>query len=387
MKPTYSFPLLRNIEVKDLSELLKPRIEKFPSKFRKTIADSGWKRINIILSDEIKNGFDDTDLEQQLFEKIVYELPDTIHLLNLSSDVNAQEFYDSFISASVRDRKISNPVRSDEKLISVRKEEDQVIFLFNLGITLLGDNRDQKANLYVPVIFDFNNHKCLIRLRRRQVSRSQLKTKEIIDEVSSYIHQFTNIAINRFNESKLHRDVMYNLFNDEANRAEDIIRNYMDDFSEDQLIEKINHFLTNDLSLSEPNEYIERITSIYYQDLFNNIDESRFNEGYIYGFSFFDRRNNRSSTKNKRQKPIYASKIYWNLKDLIHQHRELTELSLYWKFDKDDFTSSPEGDDFHFVEVNLREIHNTLELRFYRTFSEFRRSQEQYVLYKIMQYL
>lgn len=189
-----------------------------------------------------------------------------------------------------------------------------------------------------------------------------------------------------YNEPEIHR-MIYNVFKEESAKAESVIKEHMaEGLTEEAINEKILNFLEKDLEMSDPELYSDRVKSAYYQDLSLHLNPSTFYNGFISAFTFLDRNLIRSSTRNPKRDPIYNSKVYWNLKDLIHEYEEVSELTCYWKFNESDFTALP-GEDFEFVEVSLRERSGSIEIHYYNSPSEKRRLKEDYVHFRISKYL
>ncbi|MED4922943.1 hypothetical protein P9743_01380 [Anoxybacillus geothermalis] len=381
---TYPVPLLRNFEVQYLKPLLQNYIPNFNKIFNETPGTNSWVKISSILDQKIREGFDDSDLEKELFEKLVFELPDHVYLLPLETEIDANEFMERYSGLPVVNRKISSILYTEEKLITVRKFENKIIFLYRYGTTNVGDI---KASLYVPCIIDFDNNFVFIKTRMHYVKKSETSIQSIIEDIINETNSQLDfeLSVSTFNPSYLH-EALYKLFRDESIKAEKIIKENMDDLTETELEKKINTFLKEELKIKEPDNYTDRVKSAFYQDRSLQMDNNQFYDGFIFAFTFFDREFTRSSTRSSQREPIYNKKIYWNLKDLIHNYQELTDISLYWKFDKNDFTKTPEGEDFSFVEVSFREKNGSLEIHFYNSKSD-RRVKEEYVIYKIKDYI
>jgi hypothetical protein len=385
---SYTYPILRNFEVQELKEILPDLIEDFSKKL-KAIETPGrnWTKIVEVLNDNLsENEESDTLIDQVLFERIVYNLQDHVHLYHLESEIDADEFISRFEEEPQYNRKINATVAADEKFISIRKEGNRVIILYRFETIKLGGD-EQKAIFYVPCILDFENSLLQIRLRKHYMSRSSAKHAQVMGKLKEFVNNLdVDISIHDYTETSIH-SLVYQIFKEESVKAEAVIKEHMKDLTEETVNEKILSFLQNELKMAEPELYSDRVKSAFYQDLSLHLDPTEFYKGFIFAFTFLDKNFIKSSTRNPKRDPIYNSKVYWNLKDLIHEYEEVSELSCYWKFDEHDFEKQPEGLNFEFLEVSLRERNGSLEIHYYNSPSEKRRLKEDYVHSRISKYL
>ncbi|MDG5787812.1 hypothetical protein QA612_09900 [Evansella sp. AB-P1] len=381
---TYNVPLIRNFEVQYLKPLIGKHIPDFNKAYNEAEGVTGWAKITDLLNKKVRDGFDDSEIENELFEKLVFDVPDHIFILPLISEIDANEFMERHSDAEEINRRIAMTLPSETKLITIRQVDNKVVLLYRSGVAEVGE---VKASLYIPCILDFENDFAIVKVRLHHVKMSNTNLHEIHQLVINDINdnEDFDFTISNFNSKSIH-EVLFQMFEDESYKAEKVIKKHMDEFTESTLIEKVTNFLEEDLKLKDPDNYIDRVKSAFYQDLSSQLGDEIFYEGYVFAISFLDRELTRSATRNSKRDPIYNKKIYWNLKDLIHEQQELTEISLYWRFDKEDFTKVPVGKEFSFVEISLREKNGSLEIHFYNTKTD-RRLKEDYVIYKIKDYL
>lgn len=385
---TYSYPILRNFEVQELKDFLPNYIEEFSKKLR-AIQTPGrnWSKIVEVLNENLSENVEsDNKIDQELFERIIYNLQDHVHLYHLESEINADEFISRFEEEPQLNRKINTTVAADEKFISIRKDGNKVLILYRYEtITLGGD--EQKAIFYVPCILDFENSLLQIRLRKHYMSRSTANHGMVLNKLKTFVNDLdADIAIRDYSEIGIN-SLVYQIFKEESAKAETVIKEHMNDLTEEAVNSKIISFLQDELKMSEPELYSDRVKSAFYQDLSLHLDPTEFYKGFIFAFTFLDKNFIKSSTRNPKKDPIYNSKVYWNLKDLIHEYEEVSELSCYWKFDEEDFEKQPEGEDFLFVEVSLRARNGSIEIHYYGSPKEKRRLKEGYVHSRISKYL
>ncbi|WP_273834891.1 hypothetical protein [Guptibacillus sedimenti] len=386
---TYSSPILRNFEVQDLRELLSNEIEDFSKKLKAIpTAGTSWEKFAEVLNDNIKENPDvDKKIDEMLFEKLFFNLQDHVHLFHLESEIDANEFMSRFEDEPQVDRMLSATVKPDEKFISLRQEENKVLILYRIETIKLGDS-EQKSIFYVPCLLDFDNSLLQIRLRKHYVSKSIPNHNTVLQTVKAFINNIDgDLSLNDYTETTIH-SLVYSIFKEESEKAEIVIKEHMDEnLTEEAVDNKILSFLENDLKMADPELYSDRVKSAFYQDLSLHLDSKMFYNGFIFAFTFLDKNFIQSKTRNPKRDPIYNSKVYWNLKDLIHEYKEVSELSCFWKFDENDFSKLPEKETFDFVEVSLRERVGSIEIHYYNSPSTKRRLKEDYVHYRISKYL
>jgi len=386
---SYRTPILRNFEIKkELNAILPDYIEDYSKKLRTVeVTGSTWEKISLILNENMnENPEGDEIIDSILFEKLIFDVQDHVHLYPIVSEINADELISRFEGQPQLNRYINATIDKDEKFISIRKDENKVLILYRFETIKLGGG-EQSANFYVPCILDFDNSLLQIRLRKHYLSKSSSNHATVLEQVKTFIKKLDgDIAVLEYNESAIH-SLLYQIFKEESEKAETVIKEHMKDhLTEEQVNEKILMFLKDELKMSDPELYADRVKSAFYQDLSLHLDPSEFYNGFIFAFTFLDKNFIKSSTRNPKRDPIYNSKVYWNLKDLIHEHEEVSELSCYWKFNEKNF-KVPQGDSFEFVEVSLRERDGSIEIHYYNNPSEKRRLKEDYVHFRISKYL
>lgn len=415
----YKFSLLRNFKVKQLSNFLKPKINDYNKLFRKASGTNSYDQIRSLLNEQVSTGFDDREIDKTFFECLVHLFPERCYYLNINTKLTSDRAFTELENSSKYspyiNRKLSQVVNTEEKLMSIRREGHRIIFLFKLGLAALGIKKE-KCNFYVPCVLDFEHNHLEIRLNQhllRNASKdSSIRLKHVINYVENFVNNQLSLALSTSKpggEAKLHKS-LYKLFLEESNKSlklikKEIAKNEEKEsakVTEKELRENISNYLKEELHISNPDPYVEKVMTVKYQDTAKNMELKDFIQdgGYIFGFSFVDRKITRSTNRNEDHKPVCYSKIYWSLKDVVKEYEEVSELSIYWKFNKKDFEKSLTGkekeEDLLFVEVGFKEIHGVLEIHYYvdYTDSEFlttslggRRTREAYVIQKIKRFV
>lgn len=385
----YRTPILRNFEIKnELNTILPNYIPEYSKKLRAVeVVGNSWEKIASILNNNMsENPESDEVIDAVLFEKLIFDVQDHVHLFPIESEIDVEEFISRFEGEPQLDRNLNATVSSEENFISIRKDGNKALILYRFETIKLGGD-EQKANFYVPCVLDFDNSLLQIRLRKHYIAKSSANLVTVLEQVKTFVDGLDgDISVLEYSETTVH-SLLYQIFKEESEKAETVIKEHMKDhLTEEQVEEKITNFLQNELEMSAPELYADRVKSAFYQDLSLNLDPTEFYNGFIFAFTFLDKNFIKSSTRNPKRDPIYNSKVYWNLKDLIHEYEEVSELSCYWKFNEEDFGIA-EGEYFEFVEVSLRERNGSVEIHYYNSPSEKRRLKEDYVHSRISKYL
>lgn len=385
----YRSTILRNFEIKNiLDEILPNHIEDYRKKMRDSgINGNSWEKIAHLLNENMNENPDvDAAIDSELFKKLIYDVQDHVYIFPIESEIDAEELITRFDSEPQLNRPLNAIVQNNEKFISLRIEGNRILILYRFDTIGLGEN-EQKTNFYVTCVLDFDNSLLHIRLRRHYLSKSTNRLISVLDEIKKFINKLDgDIVIKSFSETTV-QSLLYNIFKEESSRAENVISQHAkEQLTEETVDAKINNFLKNELKMSEPELYSDRVKSAFYQDLSLHLDPKEFYNGFIFAFTFLDKNFIKSSTRNPKKDPIYNSKVYWNLKDLIHEYEEVSELACYWKFNEDNF-EKPAGEEFEFVEISLKEKYGSIEIHYYRSPAVKRRLKESYVHYRISKYL
>ncbi|MGJ7922190.1 hypothetical protein [Neobacillus sp. LXY-4] len=384
----YTKPLLRNFEIQDLKPLLKNYVPDFGKKLNMISDGNGWSKIAAVLNEENNNGFNDNLIEKILYRWATEDIHDHIYLLKFDSSFNVN-YLMSKVPSNYLNRHIAQTIKTEEKLISIRSEKNIISVLYRFGTCSLGLDRNDKCLFLVSAIINLEDKLLTIRLNKHNRTRSNFKLPTIINEiVSNLTNIFENdVSISRFQEGKL-EEILYNIFNEESESVEKIIEK-KNEKSEKQLENEINSFLKNQLLISDPSEYFDRVKYIYFQEIAKKLKAKDYRQGYIFGICFRDRQLINSTTRDPKKKSIYTSEFYWNLKGLIHKYKEVSDLSVYWRFNRDNFSDSSlqDQDKVLFVEVGLKVVHSVLEIHYYHTLKEERGIKEKYVIQRIKKYL
>ncbi|MGH1847163.1 hypothetical protein ABE869_10150 [Enterococcus gilvus] len=344
------------------------------------------------------------DQDTYYHKKIIGENLDVSLIWNL---LEQDEEYNPFL-----DKKLYNS-KNEHGIVSIRKDTDNLIILFNYGTYTTSKRREEKQFL-VSCRLNFEAKTLSIGIKDSIFSKISEADKEsfgktryeLIQTILKSIYGMKlGLRYEKYGEG-LVEEALYELFLDESKRAEELIKQSFESEDEekrsvDEFKEMAKKFLEENFVLKEPDKFVEKALSMKYQDQATQMPMKSFTNsgGYIFGFSFVEKQITRSDNKSEKKKPIYESKLYWNLKDLIDEYPNLSQLSIYWKFNKYDFdkkTIDSTEDELSFVELDYRSNNNDLVLHYYVKGNQSpileensldRRRREDYALRKINEYL
>lgn len=412
----YKFSMVRNFDEKGLQQFLQLKISDLPELLKEQKGDNLREKICNLLNAKVKLGFDDSDIEGTLFQLLVYEVPERGYYIPLETNLSVANaiarLKDKY--SSIIDRKLTEVLHSEEDLISIRQEQNKIIFLFKKGVAQLGLAKE-KCNFYVPCIVDIDKEYMEIKFNQHFQRNAQLRPKGILEDIKKQVTRILSFATSsetfflqqnqKYGEAGIHKG-LYKMFMEESSRSMGLIKARVAklegeedvNLAEKVLRDNISNYLKNDLKFVNPKPYVNKVMSTKYQDTAKEMKEVEFtsNGGFIFSFTFIDRKVTKSSNKSAKHKPVYYSRIYWDLKDTVKDYEEISELGIFWKFNKSDFTKQITKDDkkdsLSFVEVGFKEIHNILEIHYYVPSSRStdfqyslreRRLKEAYVIDKV----
>lgn len=411
----YKFALLRNFGVESLTKYLKKQIPDFSKSLRLQAVSKSHEKMCNVLNEKLELGLDDSSIEGTLFQILVYMQPDKSYYLTLKTDLNINDAMQHLSKKYSRivNRKITENTNDEGSLVSIRREQNRLIFLFKEGIARLGVE-EERCYFYVSCIIDFDRQNIEIKLSEHKRRSAGIKLKYVLNKVEKFLKDNLTFSTatesfylmpQRDGEARIHK-ALYQLFAKETASSLDLIKGKIaelegekdPELAEEELKKNVRKYLEEELHLSDSEPYVNKVLSSKYQDTVKLMSEADFinDGGFVFGFTFVDRRITKSTNKNEQNKPVYYSKIYWDLKETVKDYEEICDLGVYWKFNSVDCTRSVQEtkdiEELSFAEVGLKEIHNVLEIHYYFNKDDDkdflsclreRRAREKYVIRKI----
>lgn len=353
--------LLRNFQVYYLKDLLKTFFES-PTSFNKawneSFKENGWLKASEII--ETSSVFEIEEnilrLEKVFTEEIIKNSSDTLFLFPIKKNITwAQNISKLNLPFSTSIRGVSEK-NKDLSLIKCTQEGDEINFIFQAGTTL--DDNNKETIFLIICTLDLKNSFLQIKYKKSHRNKSSFNNRRIFSEVIEYISTLEIVTVGKFNPSAL-KSIIFNMFEDESNRADKIIKNNIGSELVLQHEAEIALFLKETLNINEfnsdyYNDYKSKMVSIFLHQNAILMKDADFGDRYLFAFSFYDGYSTRSSTRNNDKNHVYTGNLYWTLKDLIIKKRKMSSISMYYKFSPHDFTFIG-GDNAIGVEVNIKE--------------------------------
>lgn len=416
----FALSLLNKFDGSRLSSFLKLYIEEYDNKLREVqnAGKSGKEGIQEVLKDSLtsmtKENLD--EIEDGLFSFLFYQDQDTYYhkkiikgnnFLQSLSNIRGDTFFSRYM-----DRKLYN-VPNEFGLISIRQEGNDLLLLFNFGTYVTKVRNDEKQfliscrlNIETDILSIGIKDSLFSNVRAEDKLKFGGKRHSLVSTIVEEIEKLKlDINIINFQEGNL-ETILYKMFLSESDKAISLIKDSLEqNDGENRSIDDFEtmaaEFLAEQFVLKNPEKFIDRALSLKYQDQAEQMPITSFvnSGGYIFGFSFVEKQVTRSNNKSDKKKPIYQYKLYWSLKEIIDEYPNISQLAMYWKFNKNNFekkvAESTEGE-LLFVELEYKIWNNELIFHYFvnsenmvisKLNSNERKLKEDYALRKIIQYL
>lgn len=367
MNRLYSARLLRNFQVDFLKKTISSffdSVTQFNKAWRESFMDNGWKKIEeIINTHEV---FSDNSklllLEDILYKELMENVSDHIHLYPISlRNNNIERVKELFLRKQLPfDKKINRRLITGEEefsIINVKIDDTKINFLFRMGITR--DPQDnKKVTFMVPCIIDLEKQFIQIKFKQCFKTKSIHSSYQILNSIIDKIQELDIIDVLFFNPANV-KSIYFQMFKVESERAEKIIKNKAGILNTDQKKQSAEDFLINTFGITNRQSayfdtYALKMMSIYYHKHALEMTDANFGDRFMFAFSFYDGYATRSSTRNSDKTHVYTGNLYWTLKDLILKKQSLSSISMFYKFNPNDFNSIA-GQNAVGVEVNIKE--------------------------------
>ncbi|MFB5935535.1 hypothetical protein ACE8FZ_19940 [Peribacillus frigoritolerans] len=255
-------------------------------------------------------------------------------------------------------------------------------FLFKIGVS---ESSGEYYNFFSAVTIELETNMVIFRFDQHLLDCYPADPLDIISSLKDIIngvnkkHEIFDIL--EFNVIGMHveapKKIISSLFKELSSEAEDILNKEVPSQTDND----IREFLEGK-GLPFEEDYIQQIKSVLFQDISQKCADTFFVNGWVFRFVFREGQLTRASSRTDDKSPIYGSKVYWNLKELIFKSDEMKESGFHWYL-TDPFDESPE-----FVQVRLEARNDSLIVHYYyKMRSPDRKEKEDYVLRKIKEYL
>lgn len=392
---------LRNIFKQDFEKFF--RSYQVPGRSVRIIPEAGQDRytpIQNMIKEELESGEHfseenvDTFMYQQLFYSTnnwhyVYQnnecvfnkdtpLEDIISLLESRPELQ----YNRLLISDIETEKYS--------LCTTRIESNNynlksINFIIKIGNVELNS---EKYNFFSAITIDMEHNLVIIRFNQNLLDNFGSDPLDVLthlkDLLNGFVQQgeeinpFEPLGLNiiGFNE-EVPKKIISSLFKELSSEAEDILNARVPENTDND----IRGFLV-EKGLPSEEDYIQQIKSVIYQDISQTCANTIFANGWVFRFVFREGQLTRASSRTDDRSPIYGSKVYWHLKELIFKSDEMYEAGFLWYLENPENTEDPK-----YVEVRLESRSDSLILHYYHKMRNTdRKEKEDFVLRKINSY-
>ncbi|QCS52357.1 hypothetical protein [Priestia flexa] len=385
--------ILKNIHKHEIKKFLKREgVEKVDARTNSHKPDDYTALKNVIEEELSKNKISRDNLNKFIMEHLSYLKLNTYYTYELTNffcfeKITKNELQD-FIELNSQllvDRFILDLDFNDEFQLSstsIKHENNEikeVELLFYIGnITTRSKGL---TNFFASVLIDVENQLIFIKFNTNFL---EYYASDNLKVVHTLLNKLTDnvslkplkIKYKSFNES-VPQKVIFKMFSELSLEAEDILNKNVPEDT-DRII---TQFLKNINLSNSKNEqdYIKQIKAVVYQDLSDNFQDSLFKNGWVFRFVFKEKDYTRASSRTTDYSPIYGSKVYWNLKELIFKGQKMNDGGFKWLLPDN---SSP-------IMIKLKSKHDSIIIQYYRHPAniKFRKEKDNFVARKIKKYL
>ncbi|WP_155010726.1 hypothetical protein [Priestia megaterium] len=385
--------ILKNVHKYEIKSFLKRNsVEKIDSRLTSHRADD-YKPYSKIIDEEIKvNKINRKLVNEFLCEHICYSKTNIYHIFDLTNFF----CFNTITEVQLNHFKSNNPKLLFNNLITdvtleeefqlcsteVEHENDQInqiSFLFYLGLV---DTRAKgRTSFFSNVIIDVKQKLVFVKFNSNLLENAKYDKLFLINRLLTILtkndeFQPLSIGYESFNEEKPQK-MIFKMFSELSLEAEEILNKKIPLGTD----EKIKSFL-KDVKISQnEKDYIKQIKAVIYQDLSDNFQGNLFKNGWVFRFVFREKDYTRASSRTDDYSPIYGSKVYWNLKELIFKGKKMNDAGFKWVLPRN---QSP-------ILVKLESKNNGIIIQYYndkeRNNQKFRKEKDNFVAQKIRKYL
>ncbi|MFC4323666.1 hypothetical protein [Litchfieldia salsa] len=389
---------LRNIYKQDFENFFSYHKVKLRSK--RIIPNPGEERyipISRILEEELKSGasFSKEELDGFLYNELFYSVNNWHYLYQLNDSNNAFKNNPESITALLKSEpkfKFNNPLvnKLENENFSLCTSRLEIIdnkvkvinFLFKIGVV---ESNKENYTFFSGVTIDLERNFVYFRFNQNLLDNYPFdpldvisKLKDILNGLRSEGRFFEALKFNivGFNET-IPKKIISTLFKDLSSEAEDILNQQVPANTD----KDIRDFLKGK-KLPSHEDYVQQIKSVIYQDISQTCADTLFKNGWVFRFVFREGQLTRAASRTDDKSPIYGSKVYWHLKELIFKNDEMQEAGFHWYLNDPTQTDEPK-----FLQARLEARHDSLIIHYYYNMrTGDRKEKEDYVLQKINGY-
>lgn len=382
---------LRNIQKNEFRDFFQQNKVQNIDKRMHTSDRRDYRPILNILMEELKwktSEITPEVIDQFLFDQLYYSKMNVHYLYRynnffiqdnmrvIDAETYLKKFDNLLLNSSLTNKHINGTFQlCTTRIEAVNNDVKSINLLLKLGS--FRSTRGE-INFFAGVKIDVEHRAILFKFNLNLLEQYGLEKKKLISDLkqlllTSSTFQPLNLNIVSINEAAAGKAI-FKLFRDLSEDAERLLNSRVIPDTDD----KIRAFL-QDMNVNKiENDYVQQIKAVIYQDLSNSFTDTFFKNGWVFRFVFREGDFTRASSRTDDFNPIYSSKVYWHLKELIFKQAELQEAGFQW------YLSQKEKD---FVHVKLESRDDTMIIQYYHGMQKNRKEKEALVLRKINRYL
>ncbi|GGE81393.1 hypothetical protein [Priestia taiwanensis] len=392
---------LRNIYKKDFEDFF--RLHKVHRRSVRIVPETGQDRytpIQNIITEELESQekFSDTSFDEFMYQQLFYSINNWHYvyknedcIFNSNTSLEDVIYFLEMHPALNFNKPLTDNLGSERYLLCTTRIEviDDCLKSINFLIKI-GDVESNSENCYFfsAITIDLEHNLVIIRFNQNSLESFEedpsdvlVKLKDLLNGASQrdgVISPFESLNLNVIGlNEEVSKRIISTLFKELSSEAEDILNARVPENTEND----IREFLENK-GLPCEEDYVQQIKSVLYQDISQTCADTIFANGWVFRFVFREGRLTRASSRTDDRSPIYGSKVYWHLKELIFKSEEMYEAGFLW------YLENPgEFEEAKYVEVRLESRNDSLILHYYyKMRTSDRKEKEEFVLRKINSY-
>ncbi|MBU9711040.1 hypothetical protein [Evansella tamaricis] len=394
-----SLSTLRNIFKKDFEAFFRQyEVKKRSVRIQRNQNQDLYIPIKRMIDQELRSGESfsinqlDTFLYDQLFYSnnnwhYIYEY-DEICFEDRHCLTEVTEFFEKYKDEFLTDQLLTHNISNETMVLCttrIEKENDipkSINLLFKVG-TVFIDNSHQ--NLFCGVTIDLEGNLIIIKFNYNLLENYEDDPMDVISSLKEILNGqeesnydfFKQLGLNVIGFSEeTPKKLISTLFKELSSEAEEILNSEVPPSTDND----IKDFLTEkDLPCNE--DYIQQIKSVIFQEIAQRCANTMFRSGWVFRFIFREGQFTRASSRTENRSPIYGSKVYWHLKELIFKNNEMYEAGFFW------YLSEPDDEEPKYVDVRFEARSDALITHYYyKMRGPDRKEKEEFVLRKIRKY-
>lgn len=389
---------MRNIFKKDFVKLFREnQIQNRTVRINGNPGEDRYKPIRRIITEELESqnylsnsAFDDFIFDQLFYSvnnwQYVYKNHDIASILDEGTQVEICDFLDNINGLKFNTPLVYNLDEGKYTLCTTRAEFSnqklsKLHFLIKVGRS---KDQDETVYLFSGITLDLESSIVIIRFSQHLLDNYEDDAMDVLKDIKDMLNganrygrifEELNLNVIGLNDD-LPKKIISSLFKEVSAEAEEILNRQVPENTE----EDIRTFLEGK-GLPSKEDYVQQIKSVIFQDISAECADTMFPNGWVFRFIFREGLYTRASSRTDDRSPIYGSKVYWHLKELIFNSEQMQESGIHWYLEDPATTENPS-----FVQVRFESRSESLLIHYYYKMRNDRKEKEEYVLQKIKQH-